>query len=67
MLNFFDVGQVEWSGGSETVTEALAKIHHREEAALRRERALAYAFTRQVCLVVVSIDFFIIVEPKKQI
>ncbi|KAL1537811.1 protein IQ-DOMAIN 10-like [Salvia divinorum] len=39
--------EVEWSGGSETVTEALAKIHHREEAALRRERALAYAFTRQ--------------------
>ncbi|XP_042029490.1 protein IQ-DOMAIN 5-like [Salvia splendens] len=39
--------EVEWSGGSETVTEALARIHHREEAALRRERALAYAFTRQ--------------------
>ncbi|XP_057764352.1 protein IQ-DOMAIN 9-like isoform X2 [Salvia miltiorrhiza] len=39
--------EVEWNSGSETVSEALAKIHHREEAAVRRERALAYAFTRQ--------------------
>ncbi|KAL1560306.1 protein IQ-DOMAIN 9-like [Salvia divinorum] len=39
--------EVEWNGGSETVSEALAKIHHREEAAVRRERALAYAFTHQ--------------------
>ncbi|KAG6416638.1 hypothetical protein SASPL_124072 [Salvia splendens] len=39
--------EVEWNGGSETVSEALAKIHHREEAAVKRERALAYAFTHQ--------------------
>lgn len=39
--------EVEWNGGSETMGEALAKIHHREEAAVRRERAMAYAFTHQ--------------------
>ncbi|KAH6829137.1 IQ-domain 9 [Perilla frutescens var. hirtella] len=39
--------EVEWNGGSETMNEALAKIHHREEAAVRRERAMAYAFTHQ--------------------
>lgn len=39
---------MEWSGGSETFGEALAKIHQREEAAVRRERAMAYAFSHQV-------------------
>ncbi|XP_042043727.1 protein IQ-DOMAIN 5-like, partial [Salvia splendens] len=39
--------EVEWNGGSETVSEALEKIHHREEAAVKRERDLAYAFTHQ--------------------
>ncbi|KAL2494914.1 IQ-domain 9 [Forsythia ovata] len=39
--------EVEWSGGSKTMDEALARIHHREEAALRRERAMAYAFSHQ--------------------
>ncbi|CAI9782041.1 unnamed protein product [Fraxinus pennsylvanica] len=39
--------EVEWSGGSKTMDEALARIHQREEAALRRERAMAYAFSHQ--------------------
>lgn len=39
--------EVEWCGGAETMEEALARIHHREEAAIKRERALAYAFSHQ--------------------
>uniref|UniRef100_A0A6N2KP78 DUF4005 domain-containing protein n=1 Tax=Salix viminalis TaxID=40686 RepID=A0A6N2KP78_SALVM len=39
--------EVEWSGGSETMEEALARIHQREEAAVKRERAMAYAFSHQ--------------------
>lgn len=39
--------EVEWSGGSETMEEVLAKIHQREEAAVKRERAMAYAFSHQ--------------------
>lgn len=40
--------QVEWSGGSETMEETLGRIHQREEAAVKRERTLAYAFSHQV-------------------
>ncbi|KAL3522413.1 hypothetical protein ACH5RR_015247 [Cinchona calisaya] len=39
--------EVEWSGGSETMEEVLARIHLREEAAVKRERAMAYAFSHQ--------------------
>ncbi|CAA2961568.1 Hypothetical predicted protein [Olea europaea subsp. europaea] len=39
--------EVEWSGGPETMDEALSRIHQREAAALRRERAMAYAFSHQ--------------------
>lgn len=39
--------EVEWSGGSATMEEVLAKIHQREEAAVKRERAMAYAFSHQ--------------------
>uniref|UniRef100_A0A2P2L5B3 Uncharacterized protein MANES_16G035300 n=1 Tax=Rhizophora mucronata TaxID=61149 RepID=A0A2P2L5B3_RHIMU len=39
--------EVEWCGGAETMEEALAKIHLREQAALKRERAMAYAFSHQ--------------------
>ncbi|KAL6562082.1 hypothetical protein OROGR_003089 [Orobanche gracilis] len=39
--------EVEWTGGSETIDEALAKIHQREDAAVKRERAMAYAFSHQ--------------------
>ncbi|XP_023732139.1 protein IQ-DOMAIN 9 isoform X2 [Lactuca sativa] len=39
--------EVEWSGGSDTIDEALARIQHREEAALKRGRAMAYAFSHQ--------------------
>ncbi|XP_011096411.1 protein IQ-DOMAIN 1 isoform X1 [Sesamum indicum] len=39
--------EVEWSGGSETIDEALARIHQREAAAVKRERAMAYAFSHQ--------------------
>ncbi|KAF8413788.1 hypothetical protein HHK36_001781 [Tetracentron sinense] len=38
---------VEWSGGSETMEEILARIQQREEAAVKRERAMAYAFSHQ--------------------
>lgn len=30
--------------------EILARIHNREEAAVKRERAMAYAFNHQVCI-----------------
>nr|AFK39609.1 unknown [Lotus japonicus] len=39
--------EVEWSGGSETMEETLGRIHQREEAAVKRERTLAYAFSHQ--------------------
>ncbi|XP_016901188.2 protein IQ-DOMAIN 10-like isoform X1 [Cucumis melo] len=39
--------EAEWSGGSETKEEILFKIQQREEAAVRRERAMAYAFSHQ--------------------
>lgn len=39
--------EVEWNGGSDTMDDILARIHHREEAAVKRERALAYAFSHQ--------------------
>ncbi|CAA3008106.1 IQ-DOMAIN 1 [Olea europaea subsp. europaea] len=39
--------EVDWSGDSKTMDEALARIHQREEAALRREQAMAYAFSHQ--------------------
>lgn len=40
--------QVEWSGGPETAEETLGRIHQRGEAAVKRERAMAYAFSHQV-------------------
>ncbi|XP_068664432.1 protein IQ-DOMAIN 10-like isoform X2 [Aristolochia californica] len=39
--------QLEWCGGSETMEEILARIQQREEAAVKRERAMAYAFNHQ--------------------
>ncbi|KAJ7947056.1 protein IQ-DOMAIN 1-like [Quillaja saponaria] len=39
--------EVDWCGGSETMEETLARIHQREEAAVKRERAMAYAFSHQ--------------------
>ncbi|MFQ6670058.1 hypothetical protein Gotur_035095 [Gossypium turneri] len=39
--------EVEWSCGPETMEEILTKIHHREEAAVKRERTMAYAFSHQ--------------------
>ncbi|KAK7244204.1 hypothetical protein RIF29_39022 [Crotalaria pallida] len=39
--------EVEWCNGSETMEEILSRIHQREEAAVKRERALAYAFSHQ--------------------
>lgn len=39
--------EVEWCGGSDTMEETLARIHLREEAAVKRERAMAYAFSHQ--------------------
>ncbi|CAN4084142.1 unnamed protein product [Withania somnifera] len=38
---------IEWSGGPETMEVILARIHQREEAAIKRERAMAYAFSHQ--------------------
>lgn len=40
--------QVEWNGGSDTMVEILARIQQREDAAVKRERAMAYAFSHQV-------------------
>ncbi|XP_052202059.1 protein IQ-DOMAIN 9 isoform X3 [Diospyros lotus] len=42
--------EVEWNGGSETMEEILGRIHQREEAAGKRERALAYAFSHQASI-----------------
>ncbi|XP_042509373.1 protein IQ-DOMAIN 9-like isoform X2 [Macadamia integrifolia] len=39
--------EVEWSGSSDTMEEILARIYQREEAAVKRERAMAYAFSHQ--------------------
>ncbi|KAA8523973.1 hypothetical protein F0562_010596 [Nyssa sinensis] len=39
--------EVEWCGGSETMEEILCRIQQREEAAVKRERAMAYAFSHQ--------------------
>lgn len=39
--------EVEWNGGTDTMEEILARIHQREEAAVKRERTLAYAFSHQ--------------------
>lgn len=39
--------EVDWCGGSETMEEILARIQQREEAAVKRERAMAYAFSHQ--------------------
>lgn len=39
--------EVEWCNGSETMEEILSRIQQREEAAVKRERALAYAFSHQ--------------------
>ncbi|KAH9606567.1 hypothetical protein KSS87_009145 [Heliosperma pusillum] len=39
--------EVEWSSGADTMDAILARIHQREEAAVKRERAMAYAFNHQ--------------------
>ncbi|XP_042393016.1 protein IQ-DOMAIN 9-like [Zingiber officinale] len=39
--------EVEWNGGTETKEEIIARIQQREEAAVKRERAMAYAFSHQ--------------------
>ncbi|GAU29644.1 hypothetical protein TSUD_52960 [Trifolium subterraneum] len=39
--------EAEWCSGSETMEEILSRIHQREEAAIKRERAMAYAFCHQ--------------------
>ncbi|CAI9087330.1 OLC1v1021380C1 [Oldenlandia corymbosa var. corymbosa] len=57
--------EVEWSGGSETFEEVLARIHQREEAAVKRERALAYAFTHQVNRLVDFSFYFPLIVPNE--
>ncbi|XAR56491.1 hypothetical protein NMG60_11037007 [Bertholletia excelsa] len=39
--------EVEWCGGAETMEEIISRIYQREEAAVKRERAMAYAFSHQ--------------------
>lgn len=39
--------ELEWSGSSHTMDEALARQKQREEATIKRERAMAYAFNHQ--------------------
>ncbi|RYR18508.1 hypothetical protein Ahy_B03g063136 [Arachis hypogaea] len=41
--------EVDWCGGPETMEEIVARLHQREEAAVKRERAMAYAFSHQEC------------------
>lgn len=57
---------MEWNGGSETMEEVLARIHLREEAAVKRERALAYAYSHQVSqfIGISVLNFFALVEQK---
>ncbi|KAF2287346.1 hypothetical protein GH714_039695 [Hevea brasiliensis] len=39
--------EMEWCSGSETMEEILSRVQQREEAAVKRERAMAYAFSHQ--------------------
>ncbi|KAF8028588.1 hypothetical protein BT93_E1275 [Corymbia citriodora subsp. variegata] len=39
--------EVDWCGGSDTMDEILTRIHQREEASVKRERTMAYAFNHQ--------------------
>lgn len=39
--------EVEWCGGSNTMQDILSRISQREEATVKRERAMAYAFSHQ--------------------
>ncbi|KAL3503155.1 hypothetical protein ACH5RR_037604 [Cinchona calisaya] len=39
--------EVDWCGSSETMEEILQRIQQREVAAVKRERAMAYAFSHQ--------------------
>ncbi|KAL3821235.1 hypothetical protein ACJIZ3_007140 [Penstemon smallii] len=39
--------EVEWCGGPETMEEIINRIQQREEAAAKRERTMAYAFSHQ--------------------
>ena len=39
-----------------------ARLHHRQEAAIRRERALAYAYTHQVIHAILSIQLELITK-----
>lgn len=39
--------EVEWCGGADSMDGILSRIHEREEAAVKRERAMAYAFSHQ--------------------
>lgn len=56
-LIFLVSKQVEWSGGPETMEEILSRIQQREEAATKRERAMAYAFSHQACRLVTKLKF----------
>lgn len=47
-----------WNDSTQTMQEEQVKILNKQEAAMKRERALAYAFSHQVChpfLVVIRI------------
>lgn len=56
--------QVEWNGGSESKDEILERILQREEATIKRERALAYAFSHQVLYKKKNISFLFAIEKK---
>ena len=38
----------EWNDSTQSKEQIEAKLQHKQEAAMRRERALAYAFSHQV-------------------
>ncbi|KAI9107513.1 hypothetical protein K1719_021550 [Acacia pycnantha] len=46
--------EVEWCGGPETMEEILARIHYREEASVKRERALIERFLQRSLEIEVS-------------
>jgi len=64
---FQQVGE-EWDDSSQSKEQIEAKLLHRQEAALRRERALAYSFSHQVASKTTSFIFFLfwlLVDQKK--
>ena len=52
----------EWDHSLQSKDQIEAKLLHKQEAALRRERALAYSFSHQVARLFFSFLFWTFVE-----